>query len=337
VWTPTPVVLPADEAPHPQSSMEWWYFTGHLSGRDWLGTTHKYGYEVTFIRMDGLAAEPALGAWNAHFAITDLTRGTFTQTMTNFTFQPSLVPWGGGFDNWVNGWHMTGKNGNNTVSAAFTDLSYSLFLNLKQTKPAAKHGGADGIIPYGPFGTSAYYSQTDLKASGTIFDHGMPITVTGTGWLDHQWGDFNAGPGGWEWFAVQLDNGTQYMLYFVQDPTGVVETIGTKINPDGSTVDLDPSQVTMTELGTWTSPKTGKVWPQNWRVTVPGGSMNVTVKLPDQELTRPFMPTKPAYWEGATWVNGTINGATVKGQGYTEVTPVSNFPTRGNFGDFTSG
>ena len=43
------------------------------------------------------------------------------------------------------------------------------------------------------------------------------MTVTGTAWLDHQWGNWTPGQGGWEWYSLQLSNNTQYMLYFIRD------------------------------------------------------------------------------------------------------------------------
>ena len=35
----------------------------------------------------------------------------------------------------------------------------------------------------------------------------------GTAWFDHQWGDFiTVGGGGWDWFAINLDDGTDLMV-----------------------------------------------------------------------------------------------------------------------------
>ena len=46
------VVLPGDESAHRNSQMEWWYFTGHLTGKDIFGRSYQYGFEETIIRMD---------------------------------------------------------------------------------------------------------------------------------------------------------------------------------------------------------------------------------------------------------------------------------------------
>ena len=44
---------------------------------------------------------------------------------------------------------------------------------------------------------------------------------TGTAWFDHQWGDFIAvGGGGWDWFAVNLADGSDLMAYLIRAPDG---------------------------------------------------------------------------------------------------------------------
>jgi predicted secreted hydrolase len=320
------VVLPADESAHPNSAMEWWYFTGHLNGTDIFGRHHQYGFEETMIRMDLLGTEPVAAIYSGHLAISDLTRGTFKMDMSTFGFQPDVVPCGGGFNNTVGTLHMDGKNGVNHINAAgFSDLSYTLInLTLSQSAPSALHG-VSGLIPYGPFGTSYYYSQTRLNVTGTLFDHGVLVFVTGIAWQDHQWGDFN-GVGGWEWFSIQLPNNTQYMLYFINDASEqIVQKVGTLVNADGTTVNLDPNSISMTPLGTWTSPHTGITFHQNWTVTVPGGTLTVTPQIIDQELYSSLMPTG-SYWEGTCTVTGTINGQAVTAQGYTEITPTFTLP-----------
>ncbi|CUU55121.1 Predicted secreted hydrolase [Parafrankia irregularis] len=327
--TMAPVSLPIDEAAHPDTTMEWWYFTGHLQGTDVFGKKHEYGFEVTHIRLDALATEPVAAAYNGHLAISDITRGTFTQNMSMVGLQPDVVPSGGGFNNTVGTTHMDGKNGVNHLFAGFSDLSYSsINLTLTQSTPTALHGDA-GVIPYGPFGESAYYSQTNLKVKGTLWDHGVLVNVTGIAWQDHQWGDFAPGTGGWDWFAIQLSNNTQYMLYFIKDENEqIVETVGTLVKADGSTVKLNPTQVSETPLGTWTSPHTGYTYDSKWTVTVPGGTLTITPKLLDQELSISGL-SNGSYWEGASSVTGTINGQAVTGQSYVELTPTYTMFQRG--------
>ena len=138
--------------------------------------------------------------------------------------------------------------------------------------------------------------------------------------MDHQW--FNGGTtAGWDWYSVQLDNGVDYMVFFVRDANGNYSQIfGTRVAPDGSTTELAPASLSMTPLGSWTSPTSGKTFSSGWQVNVPGGSLTIMPKLLNQEshLAIPHVD----YWEGASTVTGTINGVAVTGKSFTEITPV---------------
>ncbi|MGH7662610.1 MAG: lipocalin-like domain-containing protein, partial [Vulcanimicrobiaceae bacterium] len=75
--------FPRDHGAHFAYQSEWWYFTGHLRAAD----GRRFGYELTIFRF-GLrpgTLQPGVGEsrWHAseiypaHFAITDVRRGTF--------------------------------------------------------------------------------------------------------------------------------------------------------------------------------------------------------------------------------------------------------------------
>jgi predicted secreted hydrolase len=324
-----PVSLPGDESAHVDAGMEWWYFTGHLSGKDVFGKSHSYGFESMVVRNDGLATAPVATIYNINFAITDLTRGSYQGTKDIYSIQPDVIPSGGGFSFNIGSVHMDGKNGVNHISGGFPDLNYTFGgLTLSQSTPAALHGNK-GIIDYGPFGQSGYYSETNLQASGVLFDHGVAVNVTGTAWQDHQWGNWHPGEGGWEWYSLQLSNNTQYMLYFIRDKNNnYVQTIGTLVNADGTTTNLPPSQLSHSALGTWTSPHTNITYPQGSTVNVPGGTLTVTPQFPDQEVWSTLVPVGQ-YWEGTSTVTGTINGQSVTGLGYAEVIPYIDMPGKG--------
>lgn len=323
-----PVAIPQDEAAHPNNWMEWWYFVGHLTGKDLLGNTHHYGFDETFIRSDALALEPVAAVYEGHFEITDLDRKTFNCYADAISLQPDVVPPGGGFNNILDGWHMDGYDGTMHVQGFLPDLSYTAALTLTQSTPPALHGN-EGIIAYGVFGTSAYFSYTNLQVSGVVYDHGMPVQVTGIAWHDHQYGDFAATPGGWDWFSLQLGNGTQYMLYFLLDGSGnLVQKLGTQVNADGSTVNLDPNAIVETKLATWTSPSTGATYHTSWAIQVPGGQLSVVGLIPASEVTSSQAGSN--YWEGDSTVTGTVNGKAVTGVAYVEELPPKQLPTRGS-------
>lgn len=321
VFAMDPVVLPEDESPHVEMPTEWWYFTGHLYGRDIFGRHYEYGFELNTARTDALGFEPAVCIYMGHLGISDIRRGKHKMEEMNIGIQPDVIPSGGGFNITVGNTHMDGKNGVNHIRAGFSDLSYSsINLTLAQSEPFAMHDD-DGIMPYGPFGESGYYSQTKLDVSGYLFDHGMFVWITdGIAWHDHQWGNWTNGTAGWEWFSIQLDNNTEYMLYFIHDENWQPsEAHGTLVYPDGSTMNLDPETFSYVAHDSWTSPDTGNTYQQNWTVYVPGGTLTVTPQITDQEMWNPLISVMN-YWEGSCTVTGTIDGSPVTGVAYQEQT-----------------
>ena len=66
------------------------------------------------------------------------------------------------------------------------------------------------------------------------------MQVTGEAWFDHQWGDFIAvGGGGWDWFAVNLADGTDFTLSLVRAADGSYPLVyGTYVAPDGTVTHL---------------------------------------------------------------------------------------------------
>jgi predicted secreted hydrolase len=308
------VRIPQDEAPHHYET-EWWYFSGHLRGFDNSGKPHAYGYELVFFQFN--FPNQALPLYEGNLAIADLTGGSFHYEQ-KIMAQP-IPDEKNGFNLKISAWRMKGSSGANSLAAEFSDGSYGIRLDQISLEPVVLHGD-DGLIPYGPFGTSYYYSWTKLWTLGTVIDHGVPVAVIGESWMDHQW--YNPlGLGGWTWFSMQLSDNTQYMLYFILDGNGeLAQVVATQVK-DGRTIHLSPSSVSETPIGSWTSPVTGITYPSGWKVTVPGGVLTVTPLQKDQELVV-AASLAGAYWEGDSVVSGVIDGRLVRGKSYAEVAPV---------------
>ncbi len=62
---------------------------------------------------------------------------------------------------------------------------------------------------------SAYYSLPRLVTRGTIAIDGHRYEVTGSSWMDHEFGSsvLEADQVGWDWFGLQFDDGRELMLY----------------------------------------------------------------------------------------------------------------------------
>jgi predicted secreted hydrolase len=307
---PVPVSFPRDDGPH-DVNVEWWYFTGHLFTDD----GDRYGFEyVTFRARDG-----NLEGYASHFAITDNPRRQFhydqrLRGAVGVAGDAALL------DLDLDGWTMRGGGGQFALAADMP--GYSMRLDVDATKPAALHDG-DGYIDYGNGTASYYYSWTRMAVSGAL-DLGQGWTrVSGEAWMDHQWGDFETyQEGGWDWFAIQLEDGTDVMLYLIRDADGnTLRVDGSIVSPDGELAVLGLGDFAIAVAGEWTSPLTGTTYPSGWTITIPDHelAMIVTPSLPDQELdTR--ATTGVIYWEGEALVTAMHDGRSVAGYGYVELT-----------------
>jgi predicted secreted hydrolase len=324
---PQPVVLPRDEAPHNRLT-EWWYYTGHLRA----GDGRKFGFEFVIFRAER-GTFPV--SWASHLALTDESGGRFYYDQRSEIGPQVDLGADQGFDLAIRGssdlgvpsgadpWRMAGVGGTDVLEAASPQMTLDLALDAVHDAPALHDG--DGWIDFEQAGSSYYYSWTRMQATGTIAVGGDDalIPVEGEAWFDHQWGDFIAvGGGGWDWFAINLDDGTDLTMSLVRAADGSYPLIyGTLVNPDGSSEHLPREAFTITPLDTWTSDRTGATYPSGWQVSVPGEQLEMTLTptVLDQELdTRPT--TGVIYWEGSQHVEATRAGIPLSGEAYVELT-----------------
>jgi predicted secreted hydrolase len=333
VTDPQPVVLPRDDAPHDRLT-EWWYYTGHLAAAD----GRRFGFEYVIFRAER-GGFPV--TWASHLAVTDETGDAFHYAQRT-AFGPQVdrgVGRGavGGFDlalldaAGASPWRMAGGGGRDHLTAAVTPAEAAaagspgglgLDLALEATKPAALHNTI-GWIDFGPGGSSYYYSRTAMAASGSVVLDGATVEVAGTAWFDHQWGDFIAvGGGGWDWFAVNLDDGTDLTLSLVRNADGTYPLVyGTIVDPDGRFRNLPREAFTVDVTKRWTSPATGADYPAGWTLRIPGEALVIDLSptVAAQELdTRPT--TGVVYWEGSQRVAATRDGKPLGGEAYVELT-----------------
>jgi predicted secreted hydrolase len=326
---PRPFDFPSDHGPHPDFRSEWWYVTGNLSadgGRD-------FGFQLTIFRSalspHSPETESAWGtrqAYMAHFTVTDVAERRFhvherfargAAGLAGATADPLRV--------WLEDWAIEFDSAATFpmhLRAAGDDVE--LRLVLAAGKPAVLQGD-QGLSPKGPEpgNASYYYSFTRLAAGGTLVVGADTISVRGSAWLDREWSTSALGEGqvGWDWFALQLADGWDLMIYRLRrgDGSAAAESAGVLVDPEGVKVPLTWGvEVVVESTGTWASPADGAIYPSGWRVTVPqrGWDLTVEPRIPNQELDVTFR-----YWEGAVSVRGTgESGAAVEGRGYVELT-----------------
>ncbi len=300
------VSLPQDDAPHSNFSTEWWYYSGHLNSVD--GAHYAFHYVVFQL------AVPELPLVNvAHLSISDPKGGSYVIDQRGGVASPrGEDTMGFSFD--LDGWRMSGYGGRDHLSAFTGD--YAFDLSLEEEKPPVLHDGT-GLVDFGDAGKSYYYSRTRLVASGAIKVSGTEVPVSGQVWFDHQWGDFQAQAIGWDWFGLQLSDGSDVMITLLRDEADrTLSAYGTLIAPDGTAVHLAADEFRASSTGTWASPDSSALYPSGWHVNIPDWGINVTL-TPTVEHAEfdATSTTRNYYWEGEVTVTGSHDGT-----GFVELT-----------------
>jgi len=332
--------FPDDHGPHPEFRTEWWYYTGNVETAE----GRHFGYQLTFFRAAlapdspegpgaGTPARPSAWAsrhiYMAHFAVTDtvgqrfhphsrLARGAAGLAGAEAT--PFRV--------WVEDWVAEGQAaGAFPMRLRASEGDVAIDLALESSRPPALQG-EHGLSRKGPEpgNASYYYSLTRMPTSGQVRVGERRFEVRGLSWMDREWSTSALGDArGWDWFALQLDDGRDVMYYRLRQADGSTTrfSAGSVVTPDGRVRPLGVEDVTLEVLDSWTSPRGEVCYPARWRLTIPGERLRVEIapRIADQEHAEPF-----PYWEGAvivrpvTGVRGSPeSGPPMGGVGYVEL------------------
>lgn len=290
------VSLPADDAAH-DNYTEWWYYSGHLRTQD--GRRFSFHYVIFVInRMAGHTV--------AHASFIDHDSGRHYMAQQRTAGKPS-EDLADGFDFNFNNWRMAGSDGIDQVALDTPD--FSLNLALENVNPPVLHGRT-GLLDFKQAGTSYYYSRARMNVTGTAGLAGNSQLVSGEAWFDHQWGDFRVTALAWNWFAVQLDDGRDLMLFELFTPEGDnVARYGTLSGKGMADVILEEDDFIVDVNATWYSEQTRITYPMGWRVRVPGQAIDIALEAVIRNAEFDGRDTSYLiYWEGPVDVSGTHGG-----------------------------
>ena len=306
-----PLVLPSDEEPHGFST-EWWYFNLHLTSREGERfTLHDVVFQVRepesgrsiYVRQTGLG---------------DIAAGTHANAERLLTGQSASPAEENGFLFEMGDWTMSGSDGESYQLQASSD-GYSYALSLTDTTTPLLHGER-GLVDFDFAGVSYYYSRPRLEVEGTLTTpDGREIAVTGLGWLDKQWGDFQPVIIGWDWASVQLDDGTDVMLSRLFDmERNELHLYATVRGPGEEQEHIGPEGLEFTPLHErWTSPETGITYRTNWHVRIPAHDLEFTLVplVEGSEFASQVLGV--TYWEAG--VDAIAPDGSTIGQGFVEL------------------
>lgn len=313
------ISFPADEGRHPSEPVEWWYTSGHLTG---TVSGKTYSFMLTYFYY------PALNFDGFRILnLTDDATGTFYQDATPVNYSSiatghldiHATVYKEGNEMWSN---KTDGNGKlipfqYTIQAA----SANVVLNLNSAGLKRPLILADsGYFNQGLNNYTYYYSLTRNAVSGKLTLNGITEEVTGTSWIDRQYGNFNPWTGEkYEWFQAQLSNGMDLNIWNVFTAQNTI--------PENSRYSLlsayvnDSTQYTtgdfkLERLGYNRMPDSAMCYADKWRLTSEKNKIDltITIKNKNSEVTWPFR-----FFEDATTITGTVNGNTVTGFGFAEL------------------
>jgi predicted secreted hydrolase len=330
----TAVTLPKDHGPHPDFRTEWWYFTGWFEAE---GLNAPVGVQITFFRnapdtdTDNPSRLAPTQLLFAHAAVAMPGHGQLLHAdkalragLGDTTMGP--VDERGHFHLRLGNWHLQ-LNPDESWQARIDAQPFELDLRFVPTQAPWLQGDR-GFSRKGPSPAQAshYITLPHLRSSGKIRlrDTKQTLNVRGRTWMDHEWSTAVLDPqaSGWDWVGLHGEDGSSIMAFIIRraplrtteqadradradraDKGAIRDTLWAHAELRSATgqrrvfkvVRFEPAQ-------TWTSPRTGTVYPVAMQLQLDELRFDLKPLMPDQELdTR--LSTGTIYWEGAVRVS----------------------------------
>ncbi len=318
--------FPRDFGAHEDYQTEWWYYTGNLETEE----GRPFGFQLTFFRQAVKSGTiQSSSQWrnsqiySAHFTVSDIQNKQFYEFERFSRSGAGLA----GVDSepysvWLEDWSVDSID-ENSVKLNAKDSDVEINLDVENLmKPVLQGNRGFSVKGIDSGNASQYYSLVQQATSGRITIKGREYLVKGLTWKDHEFSTsaLSAGTVGWDWFSVQLNDGSALMLYLLRREDGSLEptSAGKYVAKDGKTTTLNAADWSVVISDRWKSPKSGATYPAKWDLRIPKLDLVLTAAawMPDQELST----AAAVYWEGAVKYAGTRQQKPVNGNGYVELT-----------------
>lgn len=334
---PCNLEFPRDHGAHLGYQTEWWYYTGNLEAED----GRRFGFQFTVFRRQLKPGEDesdvraeSRSAWRTnqiylgHAAVSDIgeRKHYHAETMARGMEMLAGVNQNGDTTTriFLKTWEAAIGREQHRLRAGGKDFHYAL--ELVPEKPPIPHGDA-GYSRKGSTAerASCYYSFTRLRVSGTLDIGGERIGVQGLAWMDQEFSSAYLEPGleGWDWFSLQLSDGTDVMVFLLRKEDGGLSpaSSGTFVDATGRAVHLNRDDFALTPEKNWKSPRSKAVYPIQWKIEILPLNLRLDLEaaFPEQEMETTGT-TGVTYWEGSVTVEGARQGMPIHGRGYLEMT-----------------
>lgn len=310
----------ADEGHHTAESIEWWYTMGHVTGAT-TGINYSYMLSYFYYPYLGFQGFRILNITNDDtgqkvFVTQPVNYSNLTTDRINIEASSFSLPK-------TEHWRNKKENDGTLIPFEYEILAASSTTEIDLEYITVKRPlilGDDGKFDQGATSFTYYYSQTKNDVTGSITFNGITESITGTGWIDRQYGSFNPLVNEkYEWFSMQLSNGMDINLWNIFTPDNKIPDNekykilsayvdeNTQYTSDDFNIERLEFDCTSDEL---------RCYSQKWRLTSSTNNLDLTISVlhDDSEVQLPFR-----FYEGATSVEGTVNDVAVTGQGFAEL------------------
>ena len=314
------ISFPKDEGRHTSEIAEWWYSTGQVTGNT---TGNKYSYVVIYFYgpQAGFDGFRLLNIMNEdtgekYFDSKPISYSKLSTENLDLEVTGLFIPKTEFFRNQLD-------NDNKIIPFKYDIFSATsnteLELKLNTTKRPLILG-ENGKFDQGSSSYTYYYSHTGIEVTGKIKFFDISEEVSGTGWIDRQYGDFDRNADErYEWFSAQLSNGMDLNFWnvFAADYS-IPDNL--KFKMMSSYVDENKQfftkDFTLERIGYFCTPDGEKCYSKQWRVISEENNIDLLITS-NKENSEVSLPVR--FYEGATTISGTVNGVSVTGIGFTEL------------------
>ena len=293
------VELPRDEASHPDTAeSERWSYSGELTTPE--GARYSFHSEVFLLTS-------MLKHTVIHSALMDHKTGRHYTDSYRTAGNPSASAINKFRFSFLHA-QMAGANGNDRLQLNTDKFSYKLKLHNPGLEILHYNTGKVVLLDAG---TLHYYSRPRMTVKGFIQIGKQEFPVSGQAWFDHHWNDFRMSDFYWRWFALNLDDGTDILIYQLYDDMGLpVSGFATiQENHNTAVITLSDADFVITRDPAQTWQGSGYSYALTW-----------SLKIPDFDIDLSTTPVSPSgefngrntagfsYWKGAIRVAGSHRG-----------------------------
>jgi predicted secreted hydrolase len=296
-----PLRFPKDDSSHPGNFVEYWQWWLHLKASN----GHRFGGVVVFYEFPASSVLDGTGHGirRTDVRLTDLSTGAVYSFSKWYDGTPApAVP--NGFNLSSLAQSAIGGGGNDHLHVTIN--RYALDHRTRGNRPAIPIEAVNGVNRIDPLEMLQIYERWRMPTRGTMTDGAKRMSVTGTSWFEHGWGNgVSLVTIQWDYFQLQLADGRDVLVVQVRHAadTPNFDYVGGIRSKNGMLTRLHKGDFTITPTGTWRRDAICS-YPSGWIITIKGQKFLVAPTPRSQEIRSLY----GNFWDGETAITGASRG-----------------------------